>query len=278
MIAAVAFGWLLTVVVIRFQDPSLGDWMSARADGYSAKTLLQDVVLIFGASGVVSPLWSLRWEVLFSLLLPLYVLLASRCRGWWWAKLVAVFAVIAAGSIFNISWLFFLPMFAVGAMLAAEWERIGSVMRRIEKTTTWLLLLAAALVLTTANWTLVGIGMPPALGHLTEWVSVVGVTVFILIGGFWEPARKALESRPVAWLGAISFALYLVHEPIIIAARLLTFPLAPWVGLVIAIPTALVAAWLFARFVEQPAHRLSKWIGRRVTSTTVPADARVVAR
>ena len=44
----------------------------------SAAQVIQDSVVIFGRSGTLGPLWTMQWERIFSLLLPVFVLVALR--------------------------------------------------------------------------------------------------------------------------------------------------------------------------------------------------------
>lgn len=265
VIAAVAWGALIVLFVGRFTDARLGSWMNARPPGYTPSGLAQDITLVFGTSRVISPLWSLRWEVLFSLLLPIFVVLAVVATRLWWLKLSAVFLLIPLGSALDSPYLFYLPMFAVGALLVAEWQKLGTMLRGLDRTRWgWPAFSLIAVLLTTITWTLAGLGVPRAIDPYVDWIPVVGVAMLVLLAGFCGRVRRVLESPIPRWLGTISFSLYLVHEPLIIAARLLTFPLSAWVGLLISIPLAFGLAFLFARFIEQPAHMLSKWIGSKV--------------
>jgi peptidoglycan/LPS O-acetylase OafA/YrhL len=79
-----------------------------------------------------------------------------------------------------------------------------------------------------------------------------------------------LQSRPLVWLGAVSYCLYLAHEPL---ERLLGLGLARlmqgdaalftaiWIPGSIALPV--LAAWLLHRWVEVPALRAGKTLARR---------------
>ncbi|MDF2561442.1 MAG: hypothetical protein K0R99_2888 [Microbacterium sp.] len=283
LVAAIALGVLLVFLFPRTQDPDLGAWMNARRGPYTLTALFEDVTLLFGPSGIISPLWSLKWEVAFSLMLPIFVLLAVVARKLWWLKLVGIFGLIFVGSVAGSTFLFFLPIFAVGTLLISEWDRVTRGAHRLDQTRWgWPATIVLAAILTTFNWCLLGFGAPESILSFTGWVPVAGVALFVVIGAFYSPTRRFLESRPVAWLGTISFSLYLVHEPMLISARLATFPASPWVGIAIAVPVAFLVAWLFAKYVEQPSHRLSKWVGARSDSmfsrgtTQSPNEPRIV--
>lgn len=269
LIAAVLFGAAIVFLVPRVDLVGGGAWINTRGGPYTPMGFAKDVTLLFGNSGIISPLWSLRWEVAFSLLLPIFVLLAVILKRIWWLKFVAVFAVMGVGAAVGSPYLFFLPMFAVGALLISEWDRFGKAAEVLnERRWAWPTVIVLAVILTSSKWTFLGMGASDTLVRVFGWVPVVGVAMLVVIGAFHAPSEQLLNTRAIACLGTLSFSLYLVHEPLIIAARLLTFPASPWLGLVISVPLAFLAAWLFARFIEQPAHRLSKWVGVRTESAS----------
>lgn len=268
LFAAIAFGAFLVFLFPRIQGPDLGAWMNARKGPYTIPALLKDVTLVSGPSGIISPLWSLTWEIAFSLLLPLFVLFAVVARGLWWMKLLGAFSLIFVGSTLGLPALFFLPIFAVGTILISEWDRVTIAAEKLDRSPWgWPTMIVLATLLTTLNWSLLGIGVPESLILFTRWVPVAGVAMFVVIGALYAPVRTFLVSRPVAWLGTISFSLYLVHEPLLISARLATSTMPPWVGILMAIPLAFIVAWLFTRYIEQPSHRASKWVGKRAETT-----------
>lgn len=73
-----------------------------------------------------------------------------------------------------------------------------------------------------------------------------------------------LSTPPLAWLGRISYSLYLVHVPIGERAMNLLQRLhpPPLVGLAGAIAITLLASWAFFRWVEEPARLWAARIGR----------------
>ncbi|MFV0451918.1 MAG: acyltransferase family protein [Propioniciclava sp.] len=260
--AAVLVTLLLVTLVPRFSDPALGSWMAIHADGYDWRGIALDATLLLGTSGVNTPLWSLPWEVFFSLLLPLFVLAALWCRRWWWLAVAALLLVMLAGERLGIPAAIHLPVFAVGAVLAAAWGQVGVLAQRLSRWRgAWPAILTLALGLTTVRWSLVGLGLP-APSSLVGPDTVVGVATLVVAAAWYRPLRRLLRSRLCQWLGTVSFSLYLIHEPVITTARLLTFPAGEWTALVIAWPASLLIAHGFARWIEAPAHRLARRIGQ----------------
>ena len=62
----------------------------------------------------------------------------------------------------------------------------------------------------------------------------------------------------------MSFSLYLVHLPIILAGVTLLRSVSLPLALAVSVVASFVIAELFYRYVEQPAHRLSMAVGRAV--------------
>jgi peptidoglycan/LPS O-acetylase OafA/YrhL len=73
-------------------------WINAHAANMTLGMVARDAALLFNASLLDSPLWSLRWEVTFSLLVPLYVWIAVGWRGGTWLKIVAALLLVGIGS------------------------------------------------------------------------------------------------------------------------------------------------------------------------------------
>jgi len=77
----------------------------------------------------------------------------------------------------------------------------------------------------------------------------------------WRPLQRILSSPPLLWAGKISFSLYLVHEPILVAASYL-FPDSR-AAMAAAALGSIAVAWLFWFVIERNAHLLSKRIRSR---------------
>ncbi|MFD1720133.1 acyltransferase family protein [Amnibacterium endophyticum] len=269
--AALAFGLVLTLLVPRFNDHVLGHWMNSRPNTVSVGDVLKDLVLVDGSSGTVSPLWSLQWEMLFSAFLPFFVAIALLVRRRPRTVLAVVTAALVLGSFYSGKAMFYLAMFAIGAVLVGLWDRVARLGRRMStRRWAWPVVVLAALLCTSAVWSAQGLGVSAGRAERMSWIAVPGVVALLLAAAFWRPAVRLLDTRLLQWLGRISFSLYLVHEPIVIAVRFLLVrhhvPTA--VSIAIAIPLALLAAVLFAWIVEQPFHRLARRAGKAVAAAS----------
>jgi peptidoglycan/LPS O-acetylase OafA/YrhL len=267
-------------------------WLNAHAQPLRAHAARLDASLLAGAGdwGFTTVLWSLRWEVLFSLLLPLLLLAPLRRHAWSTAgALLCFLALLRAGGSLGAGaarveagsgplgagvgeYLLELPPFVLGALLAfhhAQLERLAAALRaRTARAAAAKLALGAACVGgLTAGWWLPGSANPAALVAAGACLAVVAALTVGGFGGF-------LESAPMQWTGKRSFSLYLVHEPLVVA---LAFALggrpSPLPFALLAIPLALALAAVFFRCVEYPAHRLA----RRWASYSAAARARRLA-
>jgi peptidoglycan/LPS O-acetylase OafA/YrhL len=115
--------------------------------------------------------------------------------------------------------------------------------------------------------------------EITLSLRVAGAFVIVATVAFWPRARTPrIPSRPalghlLACLGSVSFSLYLVHFPIVVAGALLAGPGRWWLGALISVPLSLLIAQLMTTWVEQPAQKYGTRAGASV-SQRIPRPAR----
>ncbi|MEN0102218.1 MAG: acyltransferase [Curtobacterium sp.] len=258
VVASVFLALLLFLAVPRTGAPGQSAWVARHAESLSLGGFLGDLTLL-APTRMNSPLWSLTWEVAFSLLLPLFVSIAALTRRHWWITAIVAALLSTAGHPLRMQWLTYLSMFLVGSAIAAGWERIPAVKRPLG----WVLFLASLLGITCAWW--IPSDMPGAVFEST--VITAAAATLVVLAGKWLPAERVLLGAVPRTLGRMSFSLYLVHEPIAVSVAQLVPTAHPWLTPIITIPVALVVAVFFARFVELPAHRLAKTVSKRVSGT-----------
>ena len=267
--ASTALAVALMVLVPRSTAASLGPWMTqAHPAGLSARHLLLELALQPRYAYRNTVLWSLHAEAVFSFLLPLVVLvvaLAARARAWW-LPAAACLAVPAVTG--DTRTLVYVPVFVLGATAGWRWGHLGTIAP--ERPAPWATPAAlACLVLITIGWW-PGLEGPVA-GRLAAAVSLAAVAALVALAVRAGALRGVLRSRAVQYLGALSFSLYLVHEPVIVATRLLMASWSPWLVAPVAVTVTAPLTWLFRRYVEAPSHRLSRragqWVSSRVRRT-----------
>ena len=268
---AILFALITVVLVHRHAHPVNSWWVNTHAtQPHGLRQGFHDARLVSGTGWLDSPLWSLRYEVMFSALLPLYVYVARRVTMLRALQGLAVLAVVAIGAKRGSGLITYLPMFALGVLMAFERERLSALAARISRRTWWLLL-AGALICLNAYWTVFAISPHTRVAGYTvgasRAIAALAAALIVFLVSDWPTARSFAETRPVQWLGRRSFSLYLTHEPLIIAVA---FVLGghPNIILLLAIcvPGALLLADLFYRLVEGPSHHLSQYVGRTLHS------------
>ncbi|SEB00861.1 acyltransferase family protein [Leifsonia sp. 21MFCrub1.1] len=258
--------WVMAIPQVSTQPK--GTWLSnSSTPSFSWEYIVKAWDLLGGDGQINNPLWSLRWELLFSLALPIFAVAALAVRKWWMGGLAAACALTYLGVHADSGALQYLPAFFVGAVLAVRLDAVRNLADRINshwyRHPTWAALTIASLLLLIAPW-LVG----PNVGDLTEVEPILKGMVPLAAAGLvvvvlgWKPLHALFETRPVQFSGTISFSLYLVHVPILIFSTYL-FADQPWfVGpFLFGIPVAVLVAVGFTWLVEKRSHLWSKSVG-----------------
>jgi peptidoglycan/LPS O-acetylase OafA/YrhL len=255
--AGLAFSVLCVAAVPR--TPVAGRWLGAHAGGLSVERVRRSAEVLLGATRINTAFWSLRWEIVFSLLLPLFLAYGRWARRWWAVKIVPLLGLVAVAG--DSQALRYLPVFGVGVCLAAGRHDLARLAGRVPRRAWWAVL-AGVLLLANAAWTRPGAVDPRAAVAL----SVLGAAGVVALFVAWPEARALGERPAVQWLGAVSFSLYLVHEPVVVSVAYLLGGAANagWT-LLLALPASLLVAAAFHRAVETPATALSRTLGTAVT-------------
>ncbi len=265
------FGSVLLTALLIFAVPRTFDarttwWVNGHPETLTTKDLYLDATQLFGCTCANSVLWTLHWEIVFSLLLPLYIYVARLFHRFW---LFGVFCMVAAswaGEWLGIEQLRFLPMFGIGVFVALGLRKVERWSRRARG----------------KLGTVFAVSSVTIFAVVWAWPEVPGETPLILIActatvlAFSiSPGLNRLSQWPVvAWLASRSFSLYLVHEPILIAAITLTGE--PMLATVIAWPIALLITEGFFRVVEEPSRKLAGTTGQLVKNTVSRIDSRIL--
>ncbi len=260
-----------------------GSWLArANATATHFDTMLGQATLTRNSYTANSVLWSLQWELVFSILLPVFLFMARALRRYWLPAILTCFGLTVVGKLVDVDALLYLPVFFMGTMILVnldgirEWadRRRG---RRGDRTLWWLTLVGSSLAIV-VSWMArpvipAGTLLSDALGSLTS----LGAAGLVLTAIVFPPVIRGLSARAPQWLGRVSFSLYLVHLPILATLAFLLGDDQWWLVALIGIPLSLATAWGFFLVVEAPSHRLSRRVGALVETVTQHATIRLRA-
>ncbi len=263
VIAALGAAALLVQLIPR--DASTmpeNSWMQdAQATSVSAGDVLSQMTLLRSNYPIDNVLWSLRWELFFSLLLPLYLWAALRIRRF--AVPAAGLAVILmfVGRATGESALAYLPVFLLGTLIAVRFADLQAWAERprVRRALPWLSVIACVLLI--ASWLARPITAGTAAADVLWALAGAGAALLVVLALVWPGARRVLDIRPMQWLGSVSFSLYLVHAPILASLCYLLGAEQWWLACLIGIPLSLAVAALFHALVERQAQDLARQAG-----------------
>ena len=216
MIPVIASVFLAAVWVSAIPQNSTqpsGSWLSTSSTpAFSWEFIASGLDLLGGDGQINNPLWSLRWELLFSVALPLFVMLAVIVRRWWIAGLAASVLLTWVGLDSGAGALSYLPAFFVGAMIATRLPRVRRFADRVNRlpfhNLLWLAFTMAGALLLIASW-LTG-PLPSDLHEITNILrSLTPVAAAMLVVACigWRALGWLLSCPPVRFVGKISFSL-----------------------------------------------------------------------
>jgi peptidoglycan/LPS O-acetylase OafA/YrhL len=264
---AALLSYAVFLAIPRPVDPALSPWLLRHTGPYSAGDFGHDVFLVDGNSPILNTaLWSLRWEVYFSLLLPLVVIALRVSRSilvdvaLGLSLLLATFVGSRMPSSLLADAVLYMPMFGLGALLAWRAPMVAHLFSRLGRSR-WMLVGVWGAALSLFIWPVLPGPNPGPASATFAAVLIVALMAF-------TPGGRAVGDSGVSrWLGRRSFSIYLVHGPIVVSlAYHLPVSAQPWLVLVAGVPLSLLAGHLFDRFVERRLHRLSRRVGALIGS------------
>jgi peptidoglycan/LPS O-acetylase OafA/YrhL len=215
--------------------------------------------------------WSLVHEMRISILFPLICMLVLN---WDFKKNLALSLGIAALGVgltyFSIlSFLdlnltvFYISFFIVGALLAKSRLEIVRWMRKRNRFEIGGFLFLG-LFFYSWDWTIrpsFFLNLKFGNDFLTDGAAGLAAALFICLALSVETIRKKLESKPLLWLGKVSYSLYLFHPMILLfCVYYLRGPLTIWGSDLLGFCLSLLAAEFFYRTIEKPAIQWGKKI------------------
>lgn len=247
-----------------------GEGVLTNAD--EALTLVSESALLYNFTDLYSfwlnsSLWSMKIEIVASLILVVFVL-GSKRPVLFLGAFIAVVTLVDLDPVAR-QYLQFLMFFAAGAWLAVSKFRPGRLLANA--------LVLFALFAFTMPWVLRGWDHEWASANLELYAGLVGAISlgFGVLGdsGF----RKFLETKPLQYLGSRSYSIYLVHAPIVTLGGFwvlnLTGSIVSWFWYApLVVIAAVLLGDIFHRVVERPSLRLSRVIRQRLSANSEEAQ------
>ena len=262
VLASVALSLLLYAVVFDGTWPTEGEWLRERVWQHPptlGTVASNGSLLALDGEGYAlnNVLWSLVHEWRFSMLVPVLLALpVLGARGT--ASLVLAATAVSSWAGGMYGWSLFAGAGVVGTIKASLYFSLPFILGMA-------LELGAAARWPADRWLTV-LGLAAVLGlcrNGSDYAIFIASAILIWLSLQPGPMQRALRRPAPRFLGTVSFSLYLVHVPVLAAVQHgLHDRLPPAALWGIGILCSLLAAWVFCRVVERPAHRLARRVDR----------------
>ena len=263
-LAAIALSGLLFALIAPVRPSTLSAWFNAQWIGAPDAAVLARHAFsqaVGRDTTLDHPIWSLVHEFRFSLVLPFIFMAVGR----WGLR-----NVVLSGGVASIAGFFAATQDAIdpsqhyGGFLFVGGTPVGSIALTIYFSIYFITGMAVAMHFEACRRALAAVpawlfacACVASLMLLSEWnelAAASGAVGAILIAAVWSSAHRSLAMRPLQWLGRISYSLYLVHLPVLLAVGHVLSGRAPiLVIFVFAFVAALGLAQLLCAWVERPA-------------------------
>jgi peptidoglycan/LPS O-acetylase OafA/YrhL len=275
-----AFAILIAATLVFFIKPTpvhgLSVWLNTWLwhTTFNFEDLLGHLFMVRETAFLDSPAWSLVHEMRISAAMPLiYFGLKRRPAA---TTLVLIFIGLVSDLILpyisnpwlrtTISTAQYMYLFCLGGLVYMNVRRIQAFWRDHSA-------LKAALWVVTITTLVLAYALDPLTSHkLIAGAGAFGLVVLCLCS---DSAGRILTLPLIAWLGKISYSLYLIHLPITLAIlhlfgdRAFITPL-----LAASLMASLGAAALMNRFIEQPAQQLGRKLAAPLNRRRDPRGTR----
>jgi peptidoglycan/LPS O-acetylase OafA/YrhL len=255
--------------------PGLSDWLTEAWGSPVTSGALASHLVMTGihrsSIRLDGPIWSLIIEMRISIIFPLLVLYVRRF-GWLGvgASLVAAFACsktakYALGETSSqvaerligafLLTTRYMAFFLLGAVTAARLDRIKDTFVRVSTK-----IHAAVFVVMVFIWMALAYikEVGPHQGYVDVFCGVFTMYLIVACVAFPKVAAM-LSGRVCLWLGDISYSLYLIHLPVLLAVFYLLYGrMSLGAIIVVAFPAMLLAGHVMHYLIERPSMKLGR--------------------
>ncbi len=257
---AIAFVFAASLILLiprKFPTLENGTWLTtANYETITWETLFNNLTLF--TTTLNNPTWSIVYEIIFSLTLPLWLIVFKQI-SFRVASLTTIALLLASWYGIKISNepLTWFPVFGIGILMSLHIRKIKEFTTKILQSKYKILYI---LSLTSASILL--FSLPGEHGTSTRFLTIIGATLLTFATLTIPIIQKPLRTKVFQFLGKISFSLYLVHVPIIVTVYLLLPPETGLYSFILSIPLSIIVATIFTYVIDKPSIKFSHKIGR----------------
>lgn len=197
-------------------SPWVGHFWIWQWNANTIKEVLKTCLIIglhFNADLIVPVIWSLVVEMQMSLVLPFFIILVSKSKGWY----NILFFIITLILIYN-RFVGFLGVFYLGILLAKYRHYF---IAKIQSFSTWVIVILVCICIAAYN---IGGWMPYNYQDHSQsfqffwrdYVNALSCCLIIIIAITKTRTAVILTNKVFTFLGDISYSFYLLHLPILI--------------------------------------------------------------
>ena len=266
----------------------LSDWVNTMnwSNGVTALSLFDHVAMVGHHNNLDGVIHSLIWEMRVSLIFPFLIapIIRWQVRGAIGVTtlitvLIAAIQWIYLGTSAGLNMLWSTPeLGAVGKfMLEVQWAAYYAYFFILGTMLALYLPQIHRAMAAIAGWQSLAVlivGLLVFQGHWSRTYSVqqimVGIgSALIIMAALGAGAfPRFLRHRVFIWIGQISYSLYLVHVPLLLASLLLLDGIVPPIYTLLATPFAAIGvAWIFDILIAKPSVTLGKRLAERARGT-----------
>jgi peptidoglycan/LPS O-acetylase OafA/YrhL len=236
---------------------------------------------IFGTPfALYPPMWTIKWILYFSLMLPAVFVLMLKAEKFFSNNLIAVWAGSSIISLIgfycsneqgDLNSLKFLPAFMIGVNLAMFYFKHpnteeGRKNLKIKNNFALGAMLIIGLAIIKIPDYFFAFQGYTGQNYMGLWTVASLPILYAVL--YFDPAIWFLSTRPLQWLGKISFSLFITHwalvgnsnlEAAIVNISSPALPISPWLVMV----GCITIAWAFWKWVEVPLGKVSQNLGAK---------------
>lgn len=224
---------------------------------------LQHALMFPGRAYVQLPVgWTLQVEAVFSILLPVLMLVATRAH--WLLLVVVALPMLVIQQETHFDYMRFFLDFSFGIAIYCERDALSRLFGSLSAVARGLLLATGIALLTSPVYFMLDTDSP--VRALVLYCCGAALTVMCAV--HMPGVRRFLSQPLLGWFGRISFSVYLIHAPIIILlSPYVDHPLNLFEGSVF-VSVSLAATYAIAPLlyygVEEPSIRAGYWASARL--------------